>query len=223
MDLQTAKEACKNLGDLRDFLFSRDLFMRLAEVAFEGLCDARWNFDAEPYLKEIHSSDNYSFAVKVYAKMPLYEFTDIWLQLGYTNTPGGQYAHNEELETYIFNLPGTKQWEGGAFSFSDKNAAYDWFQYMKQNIGKHDFTLTFDIEKEKMADFLRMILSAENLPKELADYISCSSLSQNGEIPLWKNQTLEIINADEEYATCVEFNCPWHEPCGMWYSGGKGR
>ena len=215
MDLQTAKEACKNLGDLRDFLFSRDLFMRLAQAAFEGVCDASWNFDAEPYLKEIHSSDNYSFAVKVHAKMPLYEsITGILLQLGYTNTPGGQYAHNEELETYIFNLPGTKQWEGGAFSFSDKNAAYDSFQYMKQNIGKHDFTLTFHIEKEKMADFLRMILSAENLPKELADYISCSSLSQNGEIPLWKNQTLEIINADEEYATCVEFNCPWHEPCG---------
>ena len=33
MDLQTAKEACKNLGDLRDFLFSRDLFMRIAEAS----------------------------------------------------------------------------------------------------------------------------------------------------------------------------------------------
>lgn len=110
MDLQTAKEACKNLGDLRDFLFSRDLFMRLAQAAFEGLCKASWNFDAEPYLKEIHSSDNYSFEASVVAQKPPYEFTDIWLQLGYTNTPGGQYAHNKELETYIFNLPGTKQW-----------------------------------------------------------------------------------------------------------------
>ena len=93
MDLQNAKELCKNLPDLREFLFSREVFMSFVEADRKGLIYG-WKFDAEPYLEDVHSSKNYSFEASLGS-------SSVYLQLAFSNTPGGQYAHNDELENYI--------------------------------------------------------------------------------------------------------------------------
>ena len=204
MDLQNAKELCKNLPDLREFLFSREVFMSFVEADRKGLIYG-WKFDAEPYLEDVHSSENYSFEASLGS-------SSVYLQLAFSNTPGGQYAHNDELENYIFNLAVAKNVQHGAFDFSDKNVAYDMFQYLKKHITKHDFSFKIVFKKEKKEDVLKELLSIENLPKELADYFSTSALCVNDEVQLWKNQVLEIVNADDEDCfTQVCFSCPWYE------------
>ena len=198
----TEKEACKKLPDLRNFLFSRDLFIKLSEWG-------KWYFDSKPYLKELFSPDNYSFEAGSFVN------GNIMLQLGYFNAPMGAGIFNRELENYICKNTKAEHGNcepGGGFSFSDKDEAYDCLHNLTEKIGKHNFTFKLYVPKKKTGDFLERFLSIENLPKELADYINCNPFLFDDTIPLWKNQVFKIRKAqDEDSCGNITFDCPWHD------------